>query len=397
MLGKNEHMIENLVVSLSDTMYNQKILMDTDVKTPKEATPLISSFLNEQKKESGELPYTIPLPAVREIVHMPTLFRHQKDVSIISIDGTYYMMTSVSEVDDQSNWDMRSYSAPSPIGPWRDLGKVTVEGEKTPRMCAAGILEKIMTVQTECFAENGTIEVAQTEDMVNYHQRRTILHSQPGTELAGIYDPEPTEIILPDGSKRNYITFTGVKEYNAGKAKNGAIYLAEANAGWTKAQIIKKLFTEQPNDPTDALYIPPHVPTTQNGEWVPEGGKAYQLILPDTNEEKIIFYGTTFIEGNTGNRQRGFLAVADEITGTYTFLGLLHPRNNLAGETGHGTVEVERSLNGDPALGRLHILHQARDQDPEKESSWRIERTTYNLKEFLEFARRKQHSTDSQR
>ncbi len=330
-------------------------------------------------------PFAIHLPAERVEIEMPTTFRHQKDVSITHDDKTFYMVTSVTDVDDQSDWKMRNYTAPTIYGPWKDEGYVTVEGNVSPRMCAAGVLKEesyVLAVQTECFGPGGSIEVATSTDGKIYTHRRTILESPiSGTPIIGIYDSEPTIATDEKGQTQKYITFTGVNQYENGKAKDGAIYIAKVNNTWTESKIVKTMFDEH--------SIPPHLPTLEGGEWVPEGGKAYEVIRQTaTDKEKnILFYGTCFLKGDEGNRQRGFLAVADNITGEYTFLGLVEPKNNIPGETGHGTVVIEKDTNmNDTSKDLLHIIHQARTQET---GTWHLERTTYNLTEILQLGREK--------
>jgi hypothetical protein len=341
--------------------------------------------------------HALQLSTDRAVVEMLINARHQKDVTIGKVDDVYYMISSASEVDDQSDWKMRSYVSQSVYGPWASHGIVSVEGASSPRMCAAGVIcdavsvpnageatEVIyrMLVQTECFDEGGTIEYAESSDGIFYADRRTVLESMPGTAFAGIYDAEPTVITRADGMEELYCTFTGVTRYENGSAKDGAIYLAKATQGWDSTwQVIKKpLFTE--------YSIPVHVPTLEGGEWVPEGGKALQISVGKAGETAILFYGTCFVDGQYQTRQRGFLAMADAIAGDYTFLGTLEPRGGVPGETGHGTIVEERDVGGDLSNDMIHIIHQARDKGP---GLWRTERTTINKGELLElYAEKKQ-------
>jgi len=354
------------------------------------------------KRRTGS-EHALALEADRTVIEMSVKTRHQKDVSIDRLDDHYYMISSASEVDDQSDWKMRSYVAPTMNGPWASHGVVEVEGAQSPRTCAAGVIceESLqnpvtttgepeeankkeiyrMLVQTECFAEGGTIEYAESDDGLRYTKRRTILSSKPGTAMAGIYDSEPTVIVTKEGRKELYFTFTGVRRYEEGKAKDGAIFLAKAENGWDGPwQVIDTpMFTE--------YSIPPHVPTKEGGEWVPEGGKALQISVGEHDETNVLFYGTCFVDGEIEDRQRGFLAIANEITGEYTFLGLLEPRNGIPGETGHGTLIEEKDEAGNTRDDKVHIIHQARDKGT---GLWRTERATYRKGDILELFAQKQ-------
>jgi hypothetical protein len=385
----------------------------------------INAYLNplgEQLPTHEALPYEIPITSVQERLQMPTNFRHEKDISVTSISNPqtekieYHALTSVSDVDDQSDWKIRSYIADSPIGPWVDLGYARFEGETTTEMVATSILRQHALVQTYCFREGGKIIYGETnhtdtEGFINFKNSRTLLESIPGTKIANLYDPELTSVINEKGEEEIFATVTGVQKYVNGKAKNGRIFLARIANDFQSAEILHPIIVEQIEDAEDAsaLIIPPHIPTLKEGEWVPEGGKAFQIHHPEEItvknqssaeqlvkiKNKILFYGTCFTEGEIGNRQRGFVTIANKIDGDYTFVGLIHPSFGK-GETGHGTVEIEWSHDGDISKAQLHILHQARDMGQNgEEGRWHLERTTYNLVEFMDYAIQKQEEAQA--
>ncbi len=290
---------------------------------------------------------------------------NHKDASL-AVSGSNRIFLSTNVNPTQEGWQVLTAESKTIDGKWENRKRVRLNGVEGPRLCAPGVVydedDKLfhMFIQTECFDVGGKIFHLTSESGISFEYKDVALESVPGTSLAGIYDSEPALIINDEGKKEYYMTFTGVEGYQEGRAKGGAIYLAKSENRWEGPWTVfeSPLFNED--------QIPEHLSTRNGGEWVPEGGKIVQ-----TGSHEFWFYGVCFTKGEEGNRQRGFLAVADDIKGPWKSLGLLAPKGDK-GETGHGTISIEKGKNGS---SHVTFLHQAREMN----GPWHIESSEMDL------------------
>ncbi len=224
-----------------------------------------------------------------------------------------------------------------------------------------------MFVQTEFMKPGGRCEHAISRDGFSWEVQHPALMAIPATGEDGIYDPHPAII----GGKR-YLVYSGMPPFV--RVPQPDIYLAQSisDSWFGPWKRLGKIL--------DHADVPHHNAREHpDYEWGIEG--AQLLELPDG---RILLNATCFLpEGQRGNRQRVFFAIAELPQGPYQSIGpVLDP--GVAGENGHSTVLV----TGD----ELTLFYQSRLNATN--NLWRYGIARFNLRQPL-FSRQPAHQVAS--
>lgn len=287
----------------------------------------------------------------------------QKDPSPIAVPDAYngnqiYHIYGTKGDDRTRKWEILHAVSPKPLGPWIELAPINL-GIEGAGVAAPGVIydeEAVhMFVQTEFLSLNGTIEYFISKDGgYGFERVGTVLNSIPGTNEAGIYDPQPF-IVSENGKKTKYIVYTGMP-----RVSHGDVYIAKSLTDSWEGPYSRKLII---NHELVASHHNQHDDTDY--EWGLEGGNI--ILLPNG---KFLFVGVSFLpEGQRGTRQRVFGAVADKVDGPYTSLGPIIMPEKL-GENGHPGILLENEI--------VRIYYQER----ELMGPWRIKEKDFNIKDL---------------
>ncbi len=344
-------------------------------------------------QEYGVLPKTPDLPFLeRRPIELEDHPLNAKDASLDPRADRIRLYASINNGTTQSGWKEQVYEAPDLSAPtWNLVGEVKMNGvdrefidedgqrfENT--LVASGVCPggEVILQQERCFGPGGRILYLVGKDPTNLEFGGVALRPDINKGIVGLYDAEPVTGLGPNGGVVNretgeeefYMTVTTVgkfvKEQDGGYyPKEGTISLAKRSGDWAgEYQLL--------DDPIINEYQGfGHIPTSQGGEWVPEGGKTTEvdvdtselrfvhqsrdesgnwglemtsLSMEDLNalnggripEIRFVHYFTAFIDGPKGSRQRGFIGISSEITQPPIVLGMIKPMS--VGETGHGTI-----------------------------------------------------------
>ena len=262
-------------------------------------------------------------------------------------------------------WEILHVTASSPDGPWSEPEPARLHGSFGERMAAPGVVfdydQKLfhMFIQSDFMSLDTTVEHFISDDGVEFDHIATILHSLPGTEEAGIYDPHPAEI---QGKK--YITYSGCPEM--GKPD---LYLAQSTSGswygpWER---VGKILSHE--------EVPFHNQRGSEGyEWGLEGSQLAQL-----PNGKVVLIAVCFMaENKPGTKQRVFLASSEKVEGPYIPTEpLLEPNQHglTSGENGHAAVAFYNNS--------LYLYFQARTAlEDSTQNVWRYGYATYELSDL---------------
>ncbi|WP_183097150.1 hypothetical protein [Mesorhizobium sp. YM1C-6-2] len=192
-----------------------------------------------------------------------------------------------------------------------------------------------MFIQTEFRFSGGRCEHAVSNDGFTWVVLNPAILSIPDTDEDGLYDPHPAVV---NGAR--YIVYSGMPTFS--RVPQPDIYLAQSSTNtwfgpWVR---VGKIMDHQD--------LPHH-----NSREHPDyecGIEGAQLVeLPDG---RVLLNATCFLpEGERGNRQRVFFAIADKVEGPYKTLGpVLTPGE--PGENGHSTVLIDNQ--------ELMLVYQSR-------------------------------------
>ncbi len=357
-----------------------------DVKAPD-----LQALLSTQ--EYGALPKTPDLPFLeRRPIELEDHPLNAKDASLDPRADRIRLYASINNGTTQSGWIEQVYEAPDLSAPsWRLVGEVKMNGvdrefidedgerfENT--LVASGVTPggEVLLQQERCFGPGGRILYLVGDGPTNFEFGGVALRPDLEKGIVGLYDAEPVDGLGPRGGVINretgeeefFMTVTTVGKFVKEKdrkyyPKEGTISLAKRSGNWAgEYQLIDEpIINEYQNFG--------HVPTSQGGEWVPEGGKTTEvdadtselrfvhqsrdesgnwrlemtsLSMDDLSalnggripEIRFVHYFTAFIDGPKGSRQRGFIGISSEITEPPIVLGMIKPMS--VGETGHGTI-----------------------------------------------------------
>jgi hypothetical protein len=242
-------------------------------------------------------------------------------------------------------YDIVHAVAPTPSGPWRRRPPVVLRGAVGDAVCAPGVVADrdglhLFVQETYNLLGGAVQHLVSTDGGYTFAAAETALASLPGTSEAGLYDAHPSVV---DGERLlTYSGFSVVGEPD--------LHLARSTGnGWHGPwERLGPIVTHDD--------VPFHNPRGHAAyEWGLEG--AQLVALPGGG---VLLVAVCFLtDGAPGERQRAFLAVADEAAGPYTVLGpALDPLAYAGrGENGHATAAVHDGL--------LHLIVQHRDGDGE--------------------------------
>lgn len=241
-------------------------------------------------------------------------------------DGEIWHVFGSSGNVKQEKWSILHATAPDLYGPWTEHEPVSLAVEGSG-VAAPGVIFEDgvfhMFVQTEFMKSGGRCEHAISRDGFSWEVQHPALIALPGTGEDGIYDPHPAII---DGKR--YLVYSGMPPF--AKVPQPDIYLAHSisDSWFGPWKRVGKIL--------DHADVPHHNAREHpDYEWGIEGAQLLQL--PDG---RILLNATCFLpEGQRGNRQRVFFALADSTEGPYRSLGpVLDP--GAAGENGHSTALI---------------------------------------------------------
>lgn len=248
-------------------------------------------------------------------------------------------------------------------GGWREVLPTQLHGVEGDVLAAPGIWydsdEALfhMFIQTDCFALNGRIEHLTSKDGSEFHYSDTSLHSGPGLEEAGIYDPHPAEI-----NERKYLVYSGMSQVG-----QPDIFLARSITNTWYGPWVKEgcIVSHEHIDHHNQLGH-------EDYEWGLEG--AQLVALPNG---LILMNSVCFLpDAPKGQRQRVFFAVSNDIRGPYVSLGPLikPPKQGWdSAENGHASCLIEED--------RLRCYYQARSLDSEF-APWNCALATLNVRDI---------------
>lgn len=238
-------------------------------------------------------------------------------------------------------YDILHATAAEPTGPWRLHAPSATEGVIGGCLAAPGVVaqgrELHMFLQTEYNRLGGHVEHLVSHDHgESFRHRDTALTSLPGTGEAGIYDPHPAEI----GGDR-YLVYSGFAVVG-----RPDVYLARSvSRGWDGpwerlGPILRHEDVPLHNQHDCSAY-----------EWGLEGPQLVEL--PDG---RVLLNAVGFL-GDTGpgDRQRVFLATADDPRGPFEVAGSMLEPSHRPGEIGHASAVVHD--------GELIVFFQEREAD----------------------------------
>jgi hypothetical protein len=269
-----------------------------------------------------------PLP--RDIFPLlePRSVRDTKDPCPVFDGERWHLFGSAGSVIGEE-WLIFHATAPTLHGPWREERPIRLPIDGSG-VAAPGVVFEggtfFMFVQTEFMKPHGVVEFLTSGDGFHWTHVDTALRCRPGTEEDGIYDPHPAII----GGER-FLVYSAMPR---GFPPKPDIFLAKSKtASWHGPwQRLGKIL-----DHADIEHH--HNPRNHpDYEWGIEG--AQLLELPDG---RVLLNATCFLpHGSRGERQRVFLAVADDPVGPYRSIGpVIDPPES--GENGHSTVLLHGS------------------------------------------------------
>jgi len=274
-------------------------------------------------------------------------------------DGEIWHVFGSSGNVKQEKWSILHATAPDLYGPWTEHEPVSLAVEGSG-VAAPGVIFEDgvfhMFVQTEFMKSGGRCEHAISRDGFSWEVQHPALIALPGTGEDGIYDPHPAII---DGKR--YLVYSGMPPF--AKVPQPDIYLAHSisDSWFGPWKRVGKIL--------DHADVPHHNAREHpDYEWGIEGAQLLQL--PDG---RILLNATCFLpEGQRGNRQRVFFALADSTEGPYRSLGpVLDP--GAAGENGHSTALITGE--------ELTLFYQSRLCATN--NLWRYGIATFNLAQLL--------------
>ena len=274
-------------------------------------------------------------------------------------DGEIWHVFGSSGNVKQEKWSILHATAPDLYGPWTEHEPVSLAVEGSG-VAAPGVIFEDgvfhMFVQTEFMKSGGRCEHAISRDGFSWEVQHPALIALPGTGEDGIYDPHPAII---DGKR--YLVYSGMPPF--AKVPQPDIYLAHSisDSWFGPWKRVGKILDHADVPHHNAREHPDYV-------WGIEGAQLLQL--PDG---RILLNATCFLpEGQRGNRQRVFFALADSTEGPYRSLGpVLDP--GAAGENGHSTALITGE--------ELTLFYQSRLCATN--NLWRYGIATFNLAQLL--------------
>ncbi len=285
-------------------------------------------------------------------------YAHMKDPCPV-FDGRRWHLFATGNTGPGRPHEILHAIAEELAGPWRlqpPSVLVGVEGDNAAPGVVAEDGRLHMFIQTSFNTMGGNAEHLVSDDRgARFVRADTALEGRPGTAEVGIYDPHPAEI-----SGRRYLVYAAFSAVG-----RPDVFLASSRSGsW-----------EGPWDRLGCILAHPHVPwhnqhDDPDYEWGLEGPQLLEL-----PEGQILLNATCFLPAvPIRQRQRVFLALADEPTGPYEVLGPVvpDPGDGPVFENGHATALLHR---GRVAL----VFHEWTSSD----SGWRVRRASAAVGDLL--------------
>lgn len=285
-------------------------------------------------------------------------YAHMKDPCPV-FDGRRWHLFATGNTGGGRPHEIVHATAADLAGPWRlqpPAALVGVNGDNAaPGVVAEG--DRLhMFIQTSFNTPGGHAEHLVSHDGgARFIHAGTALEGRPGTAEVGIYDPHPAEI-----SGRRYLVYAAFSAVG-----RPDVFLARSRSGsW-----------EGPWERLGCILAHPQVACHNQHEdpayeWGLEGPQLLEL-----PEGQILLNATCFLPGvPIRQRQRVFLALADEPTGPYEVLGPVvpDPGDGPAFENGHATALLHR--------GRVELVfHEWTNSD----SGWRLRRASAPVGELF--------------
>lgn len=253
-------------------------------------------------------------------------------------DGKLWHIFGSGGTVTTETWGIFHATAPSLNGPWTEHDIISLgisgSGVAAPGVTYdAGVFH--MFIQTEFRFSGGRCEHAVSNDGFTWVVLNPAILSIPDTDEDGLYDPHPAVV---NGAR--YIVYSGMPTFS--RVPQPDIYLAQSSTNtwfgpWVR---VGKIMDHQDLPHHNSREHPDY-------EWGIEGAQLVEL--PDG---RVLLNATCFLpEGERGNRQRVFFAIADKVEGPYKTLGpVLTPGE--PGENGHSTVLIDNQ--------ELMLVYQSR-------------------------------------
>lgn len=324
------------------------------------------------------LPNLFPQSANNLLLEVTRLPQHRefhyeiKDPSVVEVaDDKYMMFASVGNSVTQT-WLVGRFEARHPEGPWMELEPAKFINLEGPQLCApavtlieeGGIQRWFMYIQTACFAADGVIALATSEDGETFYGQPQALISRESidnapTNVIGVYDVGYSEL-THGGQELECIVYSGYRRVGCGD-----IYMSTRTKGaneWGRGQCI----LSQENVPFH------NNPDYEYFEWGLEGAKIVQVA-----DDCYIMIGVCFLpkpDGFLGTRQRVFFAVTSSLDKPFM------PINTPFEPTG---FEGKFGENGHPDTliidDTLYIIYQERHGHGQP---WHLRSARYSLNEL---------------
>jgi hypothetical protein len=263
----------------------------------------------------------------------------------------YIGYTSSGESVNQ-HWKVARYGTNDLMGPWQELRSPTLIGLSGPQLCAPALRYEFedgqprysLYIQTACFEPGGVIMEAESTDGVTFRGKPEPLVTKDSVRakrpLIGVYDPSYSQVTV-DGRMHDCLTFTGITRMNPHWPHEamGDIYLmlrerGTSRARWSEPRLVLEMsdimFHNQPRQAKEGWCV---------YEWCPEGTQVLGL-----DDKHYLMIGVCFLpkgEGCDGERQRVFLAAADNIQGPYVAFARPFEPVDGKGENGHPDTVVD--------------------------------------------------------
>jgi hypothetical protein len=264
-----------------------------------------------------------------------------------------YIGYTTSGKSNGQQWKVARYGTNELKGAWQELKSPTIHGLSGPQLCAPALSYEFVDgkpsyhlyIQTACFEPGGVIMEAESTDGVTFHGKPEPLVTKDSIEnpkcaVIGVYDPSYSQVIV-DGKMHDCLTFTGITKINPSQPHQamGDIYMmlrdrTVRGAKWSKPKLALDMkdisFHNQPKKAKEGKCT---------YEWCPEGTQV--IGLDDTH---YLMVGVCFLgrEGlSDGERQRVFLAAADNINGPFVAFARPFKPVDARGENGHPDTVVD--------------------------------------------------------
>jgi hypothetical protein len=299
--------------------------------------PVSDSMLNVSPRAELEFGNNSLLNIQRLPEHLEKYYEIKDPSVVILPNGNFMMFASIGNSVRQE-WQVGRFISDSPTGTWKEVPPVIFENLSGPQLCAPAVTyeEKNgqplwkMYIQTACFEEDGVIALATSNDGHVFTGQATTVATKSSVKnnpapVVGVYDVGVSEI-MHGQEELLCMIYSGYRKVGCGDLYISFRKKHEPEESWSAAECL--LTQEQ---------VPFHnSPDYSDYEWGLEGAKLVQL-----SSTCFLLIGVCFMpmpREHLGNKQRVFLAVADNHQGPFTPLCTpFAPQKNEwnTGENGH--------------------------------------------------------------